>query len=110
MEKEITTLFIHSFEEIDNILNSNFYKETDKNNLKKIRKKLSIWYNNYKEKSTLKTINPRELEYIDLEITSLFDKYYQEESLKENYTERLSYDFSHLEHYWKDEMLGEKND
>ena len=40
MKKDITTLFIHSLEEIDNILNSNFYKQADKNNLKIIRKKL----------------------------------------------------------------------
>ena len=61
MKKDITILFIHSLEEIENILNSNFYKEKDKTNLKKIRKKLLIWYNNYIEKSTLKTINPKEL-------------------------------------------------
>ena len=39
------------------------------------------------------------------DITALFIH-----SLEENYTERLLYDFSHLEHYWKDEMLGVKND
>ena len=45
---------------------------------------------------------------MDLEITDFFDKYIKIESVKENYSERLLYNFSHLEKEWKSEMLGGK--
>ena len=60
------------------------------------------------KKNTLKDIEPKELEYISLEITDFFDKYLPSESVKENYAERLSYDFGQLEKYWKEEIVGGK--
>ena len=50
-------------------------------------------------------INSNELKNIDLEITDFFAKYVETEPIEENYAERLSYDFSELESYWKEEML-----
>lgn len=54
----------------------------------------------------MKGIEPKELESIGLEITDFFDKYVVTESVKENYAERLLYDFGHLEMKWKTELLG----
>lgn len=65
-------------------------------------------YKTYKEKNTLKEIEPKELEYIGFEITNFFDRYLKTESVKENYAERLLYDFGNLEMIWKDEMLEGK--
>ncbi len=44
---------------------------------------------------------------MDLEITDFFAQYVAIESVKANYSERLSYDFGELEILWKKEMLGE---
>ena len=48
-------------------------------------------------------------EVVAYELTDIFDKYVETESVSENYTERLLYDFGHLEKSWKDEMLGGKS-
>ena len=50
--------------------------------------------------------NKNDIEYIDLELTDFFDKYIKIESVKENYSERILYNFSHLMKEWKNEMLG----
>lgn len=105
-DRDIKSYFEGVLENIDIILQDSFYKQYNKDTIKEIRNKINNWYNSYKEKKTLKYIEPKELEYIQLEITDLFDKYYIDEDINKNYTERLLYDFSHLEHYWKDEVLG----
>ena len=107
-DRDIKSYFEGVLENIDIILQDSCYKQYNKDTRKEIRNKIYSWYNSYKEKKTLKYIEPKELEYIQLEITDLFDKYYIDEDINKNYTERLLYDFSHLEHYWKDEMLGKK--
>ncbi len=109
-ERDIDSYFDGILENIDIILKIDFYKKKDKNIIKSIRKKISNWYNIYNKKNTLIGISPKELEYIDLEITDFFDKYFKIESVKENYSERLLYDFGKLEKYWKKEMLGGKKD
>ena len=109
-QRDIKSYFNGVLENIDIILENNFYKIENKDNLKDIRKKIDNWYNTYKEKKSLKYIDHKELKYIAFEITELFDKFYEKEDIDKNYTERLSYDFSHLKHYWKDEILGEVKD
>ena len=105
-DRDIKSYFEGVLENIDIILQDSFYKQYNKDTIKEIRNKINNWYKSYKEKKTLKYIEPKELEYIQLEITDLFDKYYIDEDINKNYTERLLYDFSHLEHYWKDEVVG----
>lgn len=109
MDKDnLEMLFVSTLDSIDTIINNNFY--TDKANIKEVRKKINDWYKNFKDTNSLKGITPEDLKYLDLEITDLFDKYLSSEPVKENYTERLSYNFSLLQHEWKSEMLGEKNE
>ena len=93
-------------ENIDIILNSNFYADEDKINFNKLKEKIESWYTAYKKTNTLKDIEAKDLENIDLEITDFFDKYIIKEPVKENYAERLLYDFGHLEKNWKQELLG----
>ena len=76
----------------------------------KLKEKIESWYASYKETNTLKDIEVKDLENIDLEITDFFDKYIIKEPVKENYAERLLYDFEHLEENWKQEMLGGNKD
>lgn len=109
-ERDLKSYFDGILENIDIILKNDFYKLDNKETITNIRNKINNWYNTYKEKRTLKNINPKELEDISLEITDLFDNFYEKEDIEKNYTERLLYDFSHLKHYWKDEMLGGKKD
>lgn len=109
-DRDIKSYFDGVLENIDIILQDRFYKLENKDTIKEIKNKINNWYNIYKTKKTLKFIEPKELEYIQLEITDLFDEYYIDEDIDKNYTERLLYDFSHLAHYWKDEMLGGKKD
>ena len=106
--EEINSFFIETLENMDNILNNDFYE--NKGNLIKAREKVQNWYDNFKNNKTLKNIEPKDLEFIDLEITDIFDEYIASEPVSENYIERLSYDFGHLEKYWKNEMLeGKEN-
>ena len=107
-ERDTKSYFDGIIENIDIILTNDFYKLENRDTIKEIKQKITNWYDSYKTKRTLKYIEPKELEYIALEITDLFDKFYEKEDIDKNYTERLLYDFSHLEHYWKDEMLGKK--
>lgn len=97
-------------ENIEIILNSNFYADEDKINFNKLKEKIKSWYTTYKETNTLKDIDAKDLENVDLEITDFFDKYIIKEPVKENYAERLLYDFGHLEENWKQEILGENED
>ena len=106
MQRDIKSYFDGVLENIDIILKNDFYKQIDKNNLKNVKEKIKNWYKSYSKINTLKEINPNDLEYISLEITDFFDKYFESESLNENYAERLSYDFGCLELAWKKEMLG----
>lgn len=104
--RNIDSYFKGVIENIEIILDNNFYKVEDKENLKFVKSKIENWYKNYQAKNTLKCIEPKELENIELEITDFFDKYIATESVQENYAERLLYDFGYLEHDWKNEMLG----
>ena len=108
MNKDINSYFDNVLENLDIILKNKFYNLENRGTIKEIKQKIINWYDSYKDKKTLKYISPKDLEYIALEITDLFDKFYEKEDIDKNYTERLLYDFSHLEHYWKDEMLGGK--
>ena len=105
-ERDVKSYFDGVLENLDVILQSDFYKLENRDTIKDIRNKINNWYHTYQDKNSLKDIEPKELEYLALEITILFDKFYIDEEIDKNYTERLLYDFSHLEHYWKDEMLG----
>lgn len=102
-KRDTNSYFEGVISNIDIILNSDFYK--DKDSLSEVKTKIIKWYDSYKKSKTLKEIDPKELKNIDLEITDFFAKYVETESIKENYAERLSYDFSELEIYWKEEML-----
>ena len=105
-KRDIKSYFDGVLENINIILENDFY--TDKKNLKDVKILIEKWYKSYKEKKTLRGINPKELENIGFEITDFFDRYLTIESVKENYAERLLYDFGHLEKDWKEEMLGVK--
>lgn len=104
---EINSLFLKVLEDIDLIMNDDFYNE--KSSLLSVKEIIQNWYNNFQEQKTLKAINPENLKFADLEITDLFDKYLKTESVTNNFTERLSYDFGILKKVWKDQMLGEKS-
>lgn len=103
--RNIDSYFKGVIENIDIILNNDFYKKEDKHELISVKNKIVSWQENYKTKKSLIGIDPKDLEYIDLEITDIFDKYMIAESYYENYTERLSFDISQLESAWKEEML-----
>ena len=110
-QRDIKSYFDGVLENIVIILKSDFYKEKDKKVFNEIKVKIENWYKSYIEENTLKNIEPKELEYIGLEITDFFDKYISSESVQKNYAERLSYDFGHLEICWKEEMIeGKKNE
>lgn len=108
--RDIDSYFQGVLENIEIILNNNFYATKNKINFKKLKKEIENWYTVYKETKTLKGIETKNLENIDLEITDFFDKYIIKEAVKENYAERLLYDFGHLEENWKQEMLGGNKD
>lgn len=104
---DISKLFINILNDINLIEKSKFYKKDD--SFRKIKEIIKQWYDNYKLNKILTSITLKDLEYLDLEITSFFDKYIESESIKENYSERLYYDFCRLEKIWKNKMLGEKS-
>ena len=106
INSDIEKLFLKIFKDISLILDDNFY--SDKGSLEAVKVILDKWHIDFKEKQTLKTIEPKELEFVSLEITDLFDKYIETESVVNNYIEQLSYDFSILEKEWKAEMLEDK--
>ncbi len=108
VKRNIESYFEGIIENINIIMNDDFYDEKDKIILETVKEKIENWYKSYKYEDTLKKIDIKTLEYIDLEITDFFDKYLEKESVKGNYSERLSYDFGKLEDYWKNEMLGGK--
>lgn len=103
---EINDFFTETLLNMDIILNNAFYK--NKGNLKEARIKTQNWFDSFKNNKSLKGIDPKDLEFIGFEIYDLMDEYIATESVKENYLERLDYDFGHLKRYWKDEMLGGK--
>ena len=111
MKKDIdfNLYFERVIECINSIHKSDMYDVNEKENLNNVKKKIEYWYNFYLKSNTLKEINPSDIEYIDLEITDFFDKYIKTESINENYSERLLYDFGLLMKEWKNEMLGGKN-
>lgn len=104
---DIGKLFINILNDINLIEKSEFYKKDD--SFRKIKEIIEQWYDNYKINNELTSITVKDLEYLDLEITSFFDQYIESESAKENYSERLYYDFCNLEKIWKNKMLGEKS-
>lgn len=101
---DIDKLFMNILEILDCILTDDFYIEN--NNLSQIRQLIETWYDDFKIKNTLLTMRPEKIEFIDLEITDLFDCYIESESPTQNYSERLLYYFGNLEKKWKEEMLG----
>ena len=107
IDSDVNSYFEDIIECMNCIHKSDVYDNNEKENLNNVKKKIEYWYNSYLKSNTLKTINPNDIKYMDLEITDFFDKYIKIESVKENYSERLLYDFSHLEKEWKNEMLGE---
>lgn len=102
--RDINSYFDGVINNINIILNNDFYDNKD--NLEEVKNKVLEWQEDYKKNNTLKGISVKDLEYLDLEITDFFADYVATEPIKENYAERLSYDFSILEKKWKDEMLG----
>ena len=106
MKRDIISYFEGVLENIDIILKKSYYKDDDKQNLISARKIIENWYNNYKETDSLIGIDVNDLKNVGLEITDFFDKHYETESLTENYSERLLYDFGKLEIFWKEEMLS----
>ena len=103
---EIDSLFLKILSDIELIMKDDFYIE--KSSLLKIKVIIKKWYDEFKIEKSLKTIDVKNLEFISLEITDLFDIYFKTESVTNNFVERLLYDFSILEKVWKDEMLGGK--
>ncbi len=77
------------------MLESDIYNEKDI--ILKIKTLVEDWYNNYIKSNSLNLIKSENLKFLDLEITSLFDKYIKRETVKKNYCERLYYSFSILE-------------
>ena len=107
-KNNLNMLFIQTIDCIDTIINNKFYN--DKDTIKEIKKIINNWYKSFQETNNLKGIETEELEYLDTEITELFDKYISSESIKENYIERLSYNFGLLEKEWQSQMLGESDE
>ena len=106
IDRDVNSYFEDIIECINCIHKSDVYCNNEKENLNNVKKKIEYWHNSYLKSNTLKEINPNDIKYMDLEITDFFDKYIKIESVKENYSERLLYDFSHLAKEWKNEMLG----
>ncbi len=105
-ETKIDLYFIKILENIDNILYNDFYD--NKYNLESVRNIIDSWYQIYKQSNSLKNINYKEIEYVQFEIYDIFNEYFSKESIKDNFSERVLYYFEHLEHFWKDDMLGGK--
>ncbi len=103
--RNINSYFEGVIENIDIILNDNFYQ--NKEALYDVKSRAIEWYDSYRKFNTLTNIDPNELKDMDLEITDFFAQYVAIEPVKTNYSERLSYDFGELEILWKKEMLGE---
>lgn len=105
---EISLLFDELIESLDFMLDNDFY--TEKEVINQIKEKVQNWFDDFKKSKTLKNIKVEDIQFLDLEIIDLQDKYIMIEPVLENYIERTSYNFGILEKEWKDEMLGgEKN-
>ena len=94
-DKNTNDLFISIKDSINFMLKSDIYNEKDI--ILKIKTLVEDWYNNYIKSNSLALIKSENLKFLDLEITSLFDKYIKKEPVKKNYCERLYYSFSILE-------------
>ena len=101
-KRGIRSYFVGVLKNIDIISKSDFYE--DKQELLEIRNSIEEWYCDYKKNKSLKSINSQVLKDIDQTITDYFAVYVTKESADENYVERLLFDFSQLEHYWKSEI------
>lgn len=98
----IDELFLTIMKTVDLILESDFY--TEKKSILKIKEDIKNWYGSFKDKDNLLDISVEKLKSLDLEITELFSKYIETESVSHNYSEILTYDFGRLKRYWKDEF------
>lgn len=107
-QRDTDSYFQGILDNIKIILNNKFYYDNDKKNLQFVKLEIEKWYMLYKEKNTLKGIEPNTLKNIELEVTDFFDKYVISEPVKKNYSERILYDFGCLEKIWKKEMLEGK--
>lgn len=83
-------------------MNNNFY--TNVQSLSQVKNVVENWYNDFKKNNSLTTINTKDLEFLDSEVTEFFSNYIETEPVSHNYSEVLSYYLSNLERYWKDEM------
>lgn len=99
---EIEELFLTILKTVDLMLESDFYIE--KKAILNMKEDIKNWYDDYKVKDSLLGIQVEKLKSLDLEITELFSKYIETESVSNNYSEILSYDFGRLKRYWKDEF------
>ena len=104
--KEIELLFTELIESLNDMLKNDLY--TEKELINQIKEKVEIWLDSFKNSKSLTKIQLEDIQFLDLEIIDLQDKYIMIEPVLENYIERTSYNFGILEKAWKDEMLGGK--
>ena len=100
----ITELFNNIIDDIENIIENDFYG--DKGEIRKVRGIILAWFDDFNKNGTLKNISRDDLVFVDLEISTIFGMYISSESVSDNFCERLSFDFSLLKKYWKDEIVG----
>ena len=79
-DKNTNDLFISIKDSINFMLKSDIYNEKDI--ILKIKTLVEDWYNNYIKSNSLALIKSENLKFLDLEITSLFDKYIKKEPVK----------------------------
>ena len=104
--KEIELLFTELVESLNDMLKNDLY--TEKELINQIKEKVEIWLDSFKNSKSLTKIQLEDIQFLDLEIIDLQDKYIMIEPVLENYIERTSYNFGIHEKAWKDEMLGGK--
>ena len=97
----IDDIFITLIKTIDLVLDNDFYYDTEQ--LNKCKHIIEKWYESFKQNNTLTKIELNNLKFLDLEISDFFGKYIESEPVEHNYTEILTYYFSNLKRYWKNE-------
>ena len=101
--KEIEILFDGLIESLNDMLQTDLY--TEKELINQIKEKVENWFDSFKKSKSLTKIKLEDINFLDLEIIELQDKYIMIEPVLKNYIERTSYNFGILEKNWKDEML-----
>lgn len=104
MEKnEIIKEFDVLIETVNDVLNDNHYKRSFDllNNFKEF---LNKWKKEYINSNSLKIIEVEKLNYYQIELSEFFTEY-EEYDLEDNcYTEILTFHYTILLRYWKNEM------